>query len=123
MLPNLVKMEVSSDCEGDGSSGLGAGAPAAAVVDGGYSSCSTLDDTPYASEEDSTAVEYDRDNNAACDSLLRDILGQQDGGGEDDEFLSLLSDGDMNMMIVNPASEGLSEGLVKREPNTTSVVF
>ena len=125
ILPNLVKMEVSSDCEGDGSLS-GGGACAAAVVDGGYSSSSTLDDTPYTSEEEEQqqqvdSVEFDKDDNAACDSLLRDILGQQDGSADDDEFLSLLSEGDM--MIVNPASEGLSEGFVKREPNNTSIVF
>lgn len=130
ILPNLVKMEVSSDCEGHGSNMSRVGAATAAVVDGGYSSSSASDDTPYTSEEEqqqqalsSDRVEFDKDDNAACDSLLRDILGQQDDSGEDDEFLSLLSDGDMNMMIVNPASEGLNDGLVKRELNNTSVVF
>lgn len=130
VLPNLVKMEVSSDCEGDSNGNLAGRGTSAAIVDGGYSSSSTLDDTPYTSEDEqhqhqqdlsSDRVEFDKDDNAACDSLLRDILGQQDSSGDDDEFLSLLSDGDM--MIVNPASEGLSEGFVKREPNNTNVVF
>lgn len=138
VLQNLVKMEVSSDCEGDGNlSGGGGACASAAAVDGGYSSSSTLDDTACTSYEEhqqehqhqqcltSERAEFDKDGNAACDSLLREILGQQDGSGDDDEFLSLLSDGDGDgdMMIVNPASEGLNEGFVKREPNNTNVVF
>eukprot|EP00903_Cladosiphon_okamuranus_P019806 g18204.t2 len=128
MLPNLVKMEVSSDCEGGGGS-LAWGGAAAAVVDGGYSSSSTADDTLYASEEEqlqvlsSDGVDFDKDDNAACDRLLRDILGQQDDSGEDDEFLSLLSDGDMGMTVVNSASEDLNEGFVKRELQATAVSY
>lgn len=129
ILPNLVKMEVASDCEAaaarDGVS--------AVVVDGGYSSSSSLEDTPSTAEEhqpqqqqphsynqpqacsaEQANIQFDRDDDAACDSLLRDILGQ-DYGECDEGFLSLLSDEDM--MIVNPASEGLNVGFVKRETN------
>ncbi|CAM9596493.1 unnamed protein product [Scytosiphon promiscuus] len=122
ILPNLVKMEVASDCEGNVTR---RGGLSSVVVDGGYSSSSSLEDTPPPAGEfqqkacsaKQAADEFDRDEDAACDSLLRDILGQGSCNDEecDDGFLSLLADDDM--MIVNPASEGLHAGFVKRETN------
>lgn len=122
-LPNVVKMEVTSDCD-EGRNGVVVPTPAAAVAgDSGYSSSSTLDDsTSFATggPHQQQAVEFDRDDDAACDSLLMDILsggdGQQGDGNDDDGFLSLLSD----MMIVNPASEGLNISFVKRENSSVS---
>lgn len=125
-VPNIVKMEVTSDCDEE-RSGVVVPTPAAAVVgDSGYASSSTLgDSTPFAADgphQQQQAVEFDRDDDAACDSLLMDILsggdGQQGEGNDDDGFLSLLSDDDM--MIVNPASEGLNVGFVKRENSSIS---
>ncbi|CAM9751696.1 unnamed protein product [Ectocarpus fasciculatus] len=127
-LPSVVKMEVTSDCD-EGRDGVVVPAPAAAPVgdSGGYSSSSSTlgDSTPFAADgpNQQQTVEFDRDDDAACDSLLMDILsggdGQQgDGNNDDDGFLSLLSDDDM--MIVNPASEGLNVGFVKRENSSIS---
>ncbi|CAM9288160.1 unnamed protein product [Ectocarpus sp. 6 AP-2014] len=124
-LPNVVKMEVTSDCD-EGRDEVVVPTPSAAVVgDSGYSSSSTLGDSTHfaaGGPHQQQAVEFDRDDDAACDSLLMDILsggdGQQGDGNEDDGFLSLLSDDDM--MIVNPASEGLNVGFVKRENSSIS---
>lgn len=96
-----------------------------AVVLDGYSSTSTFDDAsstaepPHLDEHDE-AVAFDRDDDAACDHLLLDILsGSGEEGGADDGFLSLLAD---DMIANEPSSEGASHealeglnGFVKRE--------
>ncbi|CAB1099435.1 unnamed protein product [Ectocarpus sp. CCAP 1310/34] len=118
-------MEVTSDCD-EGRDGVAVPTPAAAFVgDSGHSSSFSLGDrTSFAGggPHQQYAVEFDIDDDAACDSFLMDILSGGDGpqgdGNDDDGFLSLLSDDDM--MIVNPASEGLNVGFVKRENSSIS---
>ena len=114
-MPSLraVKVELSSsssDYDDDDDDDRIAGP---AVVLDGYSSCSTLDDLSSAAErpecsvkvgglqqEQQQMVTFDRDDDAACDNLLLDILsGDGQGQGGDDGFLSLLADD----MIVDPS--------------------
>lgn len=128
-----VKVEVSSDDEEEEHS-------AAAVFvanDSDYSSCTVDDVSSIASDcqqhkcaaafaDDDSAMKatdpasrpqpavFDKDDDAACDDLLMDILsgdGQPDG--DDDGFLSLLADDIVNL----PCSASLESvnGFVKQE--------
>ncbi|CAM9597521.1 unnamed protein product [Pylaiella littoralis] len=138
VLPHIVKMEVTSDC--DAGNKPTAENSSAFVVDSGYSSSSSLGETCDASvtvaevqqqyqrqrQQQHVCVSLDQDvvefDDAACDTLLMDILsGGGEEGDDDDDFFSLLSDDDM--IMVNSASGDLNEGFVKPEYSNEKSVF
>lgn len=124
-----VKMEVCSDNEEPSA--------AAAVVanDSDYSSCNPDDASSIGSDwqyqsakpfvdtatnaadpapaSTQQTIVFEKDDDAACDDLLMDILsGDGEHNGDDDEFLSLLADD-----IVDPSCDPLESmnGFVKEE--------